>query len=66
MAEFEFMDLYKEEFDLNLRDVAYKYYTRDEQIERYARNAAFLHRLYSKYCSHEVLEQVPTNETRKS
>jgi len=56
MVELEIMDLYKEEFNLDPRgNVEYKRYTRDEQVERYAKNAAFRDRLYIKHCSHDVL-----------
>ena len=66
MVELEIMDLYKEEFNLDpCGNVEYKRYTRDEQVERYAKNAAFWDRLYIKHCSNDVLQKPPTNKNKK-
>ena len=67
MVELEIMDLYKKEFNRNpCGNVEYKRYTRDEQVERYAKNAAFWNKLYIKHCSHEVLSQEPKPPTNKN
>jgi len=62
-VEHEIMDLYKTEFGIDPpAPIEYKFYTRDEQVERYARNMAFWDKLYKKHCDHDILKNPPTKK----
>ena len=49
-AECEIMELYKDKFNIDLRtDKTHRVFTEEEQIERYAENIAFWHKLLREY-----------------
>jgi len=49
-AEHEIMKLYKEKFNIDpLTENGHKYYTEQEQVERYAQNIAFWQKLLREY-----------------
>ena len=50
IIETEIMDLYKEQFGYDPREPqTYKYFTEEEQIERYAQNVVFWRKLLNAY-----------------
>ena len=48
------MDLYKEKFNIDpLTENGHRYYTEQEQVERYAQNIAFWQKLLREYSDHD-------------
>ena len=53
-VEREIMDLYKEKFNIDpLTENGHRYYTEQEQVERYAQNIAFWQKLLREYSDHD-------------
>ena len=64
IIETEIMDLYKEQFGYDPREPqTYKYFTEEEQIERYAQNVVFWRKLLNEYNVKEPhdIHKVKTN-----
>ena len=54
-VEREIMDLYKGKFNIDpLTENGHKYYTEQEQVERYAQNIAFWQKLLREYSDHDI------------